>query len=195
MIKIDGSWVEGYAFDMHIIKSIYLGKNELGNHCYDTKRTPMGECLFKLKYGQYKKIINVEDIIKKIFSLLLESDFFKEFIDKMDIIIPTPPSNSRRRLQPTFLIARKIARLFNKEFYSGVLESKNKSQLKNILYTKRFEKLKDTIVLKKDFDKEKKVLIIDDIIQSGSTLKTIVEVFKKNGYDKMYVFALTKTKR
>ena len=195
MIRIDGSWVEGYAFDMHTIKSIYLGKNESGYHRYENIRTPMGECLFKLKYRHHKKITSMEDIIQKILALLLESDFFKRFIDKMDVIIPAPPSNNRRKLQPTFLVAKHIAKFFGKEFCYEVLEFKNRHQLKNILYTKRYEKLKDTIAIKTDFDKDKKILIMDDIIQSGSTLKSIVETFKKNGYNEMYVFTLTKTKR
>jgi len=194
MIKIDGSWIEGYAFDMHTIKSVYLGRNEFGYDRYKTTRNPMGECLFKLKYRQQKRVINVGEIIQEIISLLSKNDFFKEFINKIEAIIPTPHSNTRRILQPTFFIAKSIAKSFNKEFYPGVLESRNQKQLKYVLHNRRFENLRNMIILKKNFDKNKKILILDDIIQSGATLKTIVETFKENGYNDVYVFALTKTK-
>lgn len=36
MIKIEGSWEKGYAFDIHTISSVFTGDNEFGHPTFDT---------------------------------------------------------------------------------------------------------------------------------------------------------------
>jgi hypothetical protein len=49
--RIDGNWHSGIALDVHTISSTHLGVNEAGQHAYDTKRSELGELLYRLKYG------------------------------------------------------------------------------------------------------------------------------------------------
>lgn len=49
-IKIFGVWKEGYALDKHVERSIFIESDIYGNPQYDTERTEVGECLYRLKY-------------------------------------------------------------------------------------------------------------------------------------------------
>jgi len=46
-IKLDGNWKEGWALDLHTLSSILVDPDI---RKFDTKRTPIGEELFLLKY-------------------------------------------------------------------------------------------------------------------------------------------------
>ena len=89
MIKLNGNWMSGYAFDIHTLYSIYEGCNEYGHPNYATERTTMGEAVYKLKYrndkGQVFNIIN----------LLQKNQDFLSFIQDVDVIIPVPPTKKR----------------------------------------------------------------------------------------------------
>jgi predicted amidophosphoribosyltransferase len=115
MIDILGPWNKGYAFDIHTIRSEYMGENEYGHPLFNTIRSPMGQCLYELKFGQ--KFSAIEKIIK----LLLEDTNFNDFISSIDVILPVPPSNKYRRLQPVILVVQEIARIFKKELRQDIL--------------------------------------------------------------------------
>ena len=45
-----GPWTDGYALDIHKLSSTFLRNNQFGHPVYDTKRSPVGELLYQLKY-------------------------------------------------------------------------------------------------------------------------------------------------
>ncbi len=49
-MRIPCRWVDGYTLDYHTISSVYLGDDELGNPQFDTKRSEVGEFLYRLMY-------------------------------------------------------------------------------------------------------------------------------------------------
>jgi len=49
-VKLSGNWHEGFALDLHTISSEFLGYDEFGREVFDTKRSEMGELLYRLKY-------------------------------------------------------------------------------------------------------------------------------------------------
>ena len=65
---------------MHTESSIYLGVDEFGHDHYDTKRTEMGEYVYKLKYKSDLSVIPqiIEIIIKKI-KAIDDKDFYRWF--------------------------------------------------------------------------------------------------------------------
>jgi len=49
--KIGRGWrVEGYSLDKHIVSSVFIGEDEFGHPQFETKRTELGELLFRYKY-------------------------------------------------------------------------------------------------------------------------------------------------
>ncbi len=188
MIELKGNWKSGYAFDLHSLSSLYLGDNEYGRPTYDTKRTAMGDAVYKLKYQHDKQQV------LKIIDLLQNDSNFLAFIQNMDIILPIPPTINRD-FQPVIEIAKQIATIFQKSFLENILSSTNTQQMKNVPTEKKYKTISDTVMV--DFSKLNKslhYLIIDDLYDSGATLKAYVDKFVRNGYDKVSVFTLTKTR-
>jgi len=133
MIKLDGPWKEGYAFDIHTISSIFTGNNQFDHPTFDTTRSPMGQCLYELKYGQHLPVL---ETIKK---LLVESMELRSFISKIDIIVPVPPSNKYRQIQPVKVCAEKLAEIYKKEINFDILASTNKEELKSTPTEQKYE--------------------------------------------------------
>jgi predicted amidophosphoribosyltransferase len=177
MIDILGTWKKGYVFDIHTVGSEYKGENEYGHPIFNTIRSPMGQYLYELKYGQ--KII----IIEKIINLLLEDSNFIKLMNIIDIILPIPPSNKNRRLQPVILIAQEIAKLFKKEIRKDILASSNYEEIKNFDINEKYSKIKNSISIEGEINKSMNILIFDDIFDSGSTLMAVTNALKECGYE------------
>lgn len=85
--KIAGKWTSGYALDIHTISSTHLGLNEYGHDVFDTKRSELGELLYRLKYNSDKSAAT--EIVEAAFK------FVKPSVNKFDLIVPVPPSAAR----------------------------------------------------------------------------------------------------
>jgi hypothetical protein len=55
--KIQGRWRDGYSLYLHTLSSTPIGYNEYGHMQFDTKRSELGELLYRLKYGADKAAI------------------------------------------------------------------------------------------------------------------------------------------
>jgi predicted amidophosphoribosyltransferase len=95
-MRIPGRWIEGYVLDYHTVSSSYVGDDEFGNPRFETKRTEMGELLYRFKYQEDNSVLG--EIIDEL------SSFFKLRNLRISMIIPTPPSRERIR-QPVFILA------------------------------------------------------------------------------------------
>ena len=101
-IEIKGNWEKGFALDLHILSSTYLGQNQYGCDQFDTMRTEIGQLVYELKYK------GNQSVLQKIIRMIQSS--FRSF-EKIDVIIPVPPSKRREyRLEP--LITENIFVLF-----------------------------------------------------------------------------------
>jgi predicted amidophosphoribosyltransferase len=104
-IKIPGRWKEGFALDYHTISSEYLGDDEFGHPIYDTKRTEIGELLYRLKYKSDNSVISeMVDILE---------GFLNSWKPPIEFIIPVPPTRMDRILQPVFVLAEELSKRIN----------------------------------------------------------------------------------
>lgn len=188
VIRLTGQWEEGYAIDRHTVYSIYLGENDYGHPIYDTKRTEIGELVYQFKYQKNKNIVNdIMELVKPV----LDQWRIEE---KVDIIIPIPPSDSSRNFQPVFLISKAIADYLNIPTSTQVLKKTKTEQLKNVSNDKKLDSIKNAIIKEKQFKRKVNILLIDDLYDSGATLNEAVNVLKKDkNVDEVYVLAMTKT--
>lgn len=182
-VRIYGTWDEGIVLDNHMLKSVFLGYDENGKEKFENTRTEIGELIYKLKYQKDKtclpKIIN---LIKYV----LDKWKLKE---KIDVVIPVPPSNKNREYQPVFEIASEIAKYLSKECKVDILSKESNLQVKDgynisgmIRQIKKLEQLSN-------------VLIIDDLYSTGATLNEVCKVLRKDSNVKnIYCLAMTKTK-
>jgi competence protein ComFC len=184
--KLHGPWDNGYALDVHVLQSVYLGDNEFGHAQFATTRSPVGQLLFQLKYrNDHAAVGQLVDAI-----LLFLGNTWQPPIDA---IVPVPPSVIRTN-QPVVMIAQTLANRINTILCSScVTKVKQTAQLKNIFeYDKRAEALKDAFAVAEDQTSGKNLLLFDDLHGSGATVGAIAQILKKVGKAKaVYLLTLT----
>ncbi|MEW5801110.1 MAG: ComF family protein [bacterium] len=187
-IEIHGNWKKGYALDLHTQSSEYLGVDETGRDRFDTTRTKIGELVYRLKYRSDLTVI--PDIINYILEI--------KGIQKAGCIIPVPPSNINRQLQPVFVVGHELSKETRVPFFQdAILKTKSTPQLKEIEDLSERERiLADAFEINKNYNfSGMNVLVIDDLYRSGTTLKVITSIlYNKARVKNVYVIALTKTR-
>ena len=189
MISLEGPWVQGFAFDVHTLDSIPDGVYSNGRTRFNTTRSQMGELVYQIKYNH--NLALVDDVLR----ILQSSMDFQKYIKNIDAFLIVPPSNRFRPFQPVFEIAKRMADLFDKPFLFNVLETTNVEQIKNIDANDKYSKIRNSLMVHKQFlATDKNYLIVDDVFDSGSTLRAYVDALKENGYSNIFIFTLTKTR-
>jgi Predicted amidophosphoribosyltransferases len=187
--EIKGNWKKGFALDLHTESSAYLGLDEFGHDRFKTKRTEIGEYVYKLKY-QFDL-----SVLPKIVSFITSKI---SNIHKVDFIIPVPPSNASRKVQPVFEVAYALGKDVKVSVLpDAVIKTKPTPELKNVSDPAERDKILSnafSISSKYNFG-SKNILLIDDLFRSGATFRSITRVLYDQGKAKnVFVVALTKTR-
>ena len=186
--KIDGPWADGRVLDLHSTGSEFLGYDEYGHEQFDTRRTEVGDLLYRLKYR------NDPSALEEIGAVA--EKFIRSWRINFDVIVPAPPTRTRR-VQPLHQIADELSRRFNVPVVKAV--SKNATgaaELKNLReFHEREAVLKGALTVNGRAIAGKRVLLVDDLIRSGATLGAVAVALGNAGAAIIFAFALTKTRR
>ena len=179
-------WVEGYVLDYHTVSSTPTGDPY---YRFDTKRTELGELLFRLKYraGGSDVLADIVDTAEQ---------FVGGWKPPIDCVVPAPPSLTRKT-QPAVEVARGLAaRLRIPVLEDAIVKVKTTPQMKNIDdWSERQRVLAEAVQAGQNDVKGKSILLFDDLIESGSTLRRAAEVLLKDcGAGALYALVLTRTK-
>jgi competence protein ComFC len=186
-MRIPGRWREGFALDYQTVDSTFLGYDEFGHPVFDTKRTELGELLYRLKYKRESSAVN--DLADTA------AGFIRSWISGLQLIVRVPPSKSERTQQPVLILAQAIGeRLETPVGLDAVVRVKNLPELKNVYdYDTRLRLLQGAHAVSADLTKGKKVLLFDDLYRSGATMNSVTEILYDQGRA-AEVFALTITR-
>lgn len=188
-IELKGNWKKGFALDLHTESSTYLGPDEFGHDRFTTKRTEIGELVYRLKYQADISIL--PKIVSTIISRISN-------INTVDFIIPVPPSNPSRRFQPVLEVAYALGKSVKVSVIpDAVIKTKKTPELKNVSDLAEREKiLSDAFSISSKYNlSSKTVLLIDDLYRSGATLRSITKAICDQGKAKnVFVITLTKTR-
>lgn len=121
--------------------------------------------------------------------------FVREWKPTVECLVPAPPS-LQRKSQPVVEIARELARYLDLTVCEGaVVKAQTTPQMKNIPVWERLETLMDAIQAGQEQVQGKSLLLFDDLIESGSTLRRTAEVLLKDrGAASVYALVLTRTR-
>ena len=159
---------------------------------FDTKRPPVGQLLYELKYGRAQTTAQKREIAEHL------ADTAAHFVQHnwrlvIDAIVPVTPSNVRA-LQPVMVVAEALAARLGVPVCTACLTKvKQTPQLKDITdYDKRVEALKDAFTVDPNLTAGKSLLLFDDLHGSGATVRHVVEVLRNPGRAKaVYLLTLT----
>jgi len=143
--KISGNWSEGFALDVHTTSSEFMGHDEFGHPVFDTKRSEIGELLYRLKFKADKSVL--DEILETVINFLNNT---WKISNTLDCVIPVPPSNIAREFQPVMEIAEKTGNNLGVPVYKDLLvTTKGTPELKNVYdYQRRLEILQDAFTIK-----------------------------------------------
>ena len=183
--KLQGPWDGGYALDIHIVSSSFLGYDGAGHARFDSVRSPIGELLYRLKYQSDRAA--VEPLAETA------ATFLRTRRKVIDAIVPVPPSNVRA-IQPVKLIVNAMSERLQIPVCTSCLSKIRKTpQLKDISeYHKRVEALEGAFSVSPEHTKGKRLLLFDDLYGSGATVSAITELLKGPGEAaELYLLTLT----
>jgi competence protein ComFC len=185
-MKIPGRWRDGYALDHHTVSSTYLGDDEFGHAQFETKRSEVGELLYRLKYKSDASA--VASIVETV------AAFIASWKPGVDMIVPVPPSRPRAS-QPVLVLADALAKRRNLPCApSCVTRTGDVPELKNVYdYNERTRLLAGAHSVDKAQAQGRKILLFDDLFRSGATMNAITAALYDDG-GAADVFALTITK-
>jgi len=182
-----GSWNDGFALDRHTVNSIPTSDP----YRWDTTYTELGQLVYELKYrnnwGALQSIVDTaEDFIRSGW----------EGLPPLDLIVPAPPSFAARGAQPVVEIARELARGLGIALCeNAVTKTRVTPQMKNVYnWAQRRQTLREAIQKGPANVQGKRMLVFDDLIQSGATLGRVTDVLQGAGASEVYALALTRTK-
>jgi Predicted amidophosphoribosyltransferases len=187
--RIPGNWTEGFALDFHTLSSQYIGDDEYRHPQFDTKRSDVGELLYRLKYGKDKSVLG--EIIVTV------SQFIKSKNWPVDFIVCVPPSRKGRQFQPVTPIAIGIGKALGIDVcVDTVVKVKDTPELKNIFdFEERMRILKNAFEIRNPVVAGHNVLLFDDLYRSGATLNAISGLLQQEGKVRnLYVLTLTMTR-
>jgi len=187
-MRIPGRWRAGYVLDYHTLSSVYLGDDEYGHPMFDTKRSEVGELLYRLKYRLDKGAL--DEIVE------VASRFVQDWNPRLTILVPVPPSRARVE-QPVHLIAERLGTTIGIPVrWDGVKRVKDIPELKNVYaYDERLHLLDGAHEIEGSVVKDQEVLLFDDLYRSGATMNAITAaLYDKGAVEDVYALALTRTR-
>lgn len=187
-MRIPGRWREGYVLDYHTLGSTYLGDDEYGHPMFDTKRSDVGELLYRLKYRSDSAVL--EELVDAA------ARFVQSWNPGVTILVPVPPSRARPQ-QPVHLIAEALGRKIGIPVDArGVARVKEITELKNVYaYDDRLRLLEGAHTVEASVVRGQRVLLFDDLYRSGATMNAITAaLYDEGAVADVYALALTKSR-
>jgi len=158
------------------------------SHLLETKRTELGELVYHLKYGGQKDGARV--------IAAAASEFVRgRWGEGVDVVVPAPPSAARSS-QPLIQIASELADALDLPLITNALsKTKATAQMKNVDAQDRDALLQEAIQKGPGNVVGRRVLLIDDVTESGATLRRSAEVLLADaGALSVHALVITRTK-
>ncbi len=176
----------------------------IGNNKEEIENKNFDELIYMFKYeGQIRKLIldykfNEKSYIYLTFvNFLLKNKKIFEKIKNYDTIIPVPISKKRNKTRgynQSLLIAKEIAQQTNLELVNNCLiKTKNIIEQSKLNKEDRTKNIQGVYELKnKKMIENKKILLIDDIYTTGSTVNECSKILRKGNPSKIGILVLAK---
>ena len=172
---LKGNWHTGFALDFH---SGFKGA--------DWNRSSIGDLAYRLKYKSDASTLPA--LVKHTQELFSAHPEMKQF----DIIIPVP-SSTQREFDPVPEFCRALAVALNKSVLACLVKARmTKKQKEMHTLPQKRNNVADAFRLNNDIT-GMKILVVDDLYDSGATLEEITKLLLKHKAARINVLTLTRT--
>ncbi len=177
--EIKGKFDKGYALDFN--------SNFFGDHW---ERTPIGELTYQFKYNGKRELADI--LADKVIDFLEDHPDFAS----VDFLLPTPPSIRDREYDPMTELAEMIHNKSDIPLMNKVVEKIRDTQpmkdMQNMI--QKANNIKGAFrVIDPVKIEGRRILIIDDLYDSGATVDEFTRTLKRASAKGVYVLTLTKT--
>lgn len=138
-------------------------------------------------------------LIKKLASFLLRFGFEKQ-ISNFDLMVAVPMHEHKlrqRKFNQSVLLCDELNKTLNKEFYRDLLvKVRNTKPQVRLTQKQRKKNLKRAFLVKEKYReivKGKRVLLVDDVMTTGTTIESCAKELKRRGARTVGVLALART--
>lgn len=170
-------WDEGCALDIYTKSS---EPNGYGG--WNSTRSELGQVVHDIKYAG----ADIMNAIDQLATPMAEFIRWKDWDNKIDVILPVPPS-TQRRIQPVPKLAEKVGELLNTSVdLNYIRKIQNTEPMKNLKgagFETKVDALKDAFDLGNNplLYRNKNIILIDDTFGSGATLHVLANLLKEKG--------------
>lgn len=172
---IKGTWSAGFALDFH---SCYKGA--------DWNRSGIGDLVYRLKYESDASVL--PKLIEQVRSLFAAHPEMSQF----DLIVPVP-SSTPREFSPVHEFCKALAGAINKPVQPCVFKTRQtKPQKEMHTLPQKRDNVAGAFALDGDVN-GKRILLVDDLFDSGATLEEITNILLKSKAARVTVLTLTRT--
>ncbi len=143
-----------------------------------------------LKYRYVEELADTLASLAKGF--LTENQIIEKFniTSENTFLVPVPLHKTRqgqRGFNQSELISRKLSEHYNLQTKDLLHRNKNTASQINLKRTERQENIRDAFEIgKENFDTNKKIILIDDVVTTGSTLNECAKILNSSGFNEIY---------
>lgn len=183
-VQIFGEWDMGWALDFH--NAVPVAPDE---PCFRLPRTKLGEFLYRLKF---EKDLDAADAIVE--NLVRFWQWVPEEVHEIAAIIPVPPGNEHRELQPVKILAHMFSeRIGVRVADDYIFKLRSVPEIKKISsFQLRREAVRGAFSVVDTRFEGASVLLFDDLVRSGATMGELARLLREKG-KVAEVFALAVT--
>ncbi len=155
----------------------------------EDNRTEIGDLEYEAKYSECEiSIKKLEDIIV---SFINNTSVYDEAT-----LICSVPSSVKEKLNLPQKLCKNISERINKIDISSNIEWKNsKPKIKELDLDEKLDALQQTDLLVNFDVKNKNIILVDDLYQSGLTMQFVAMKLKENGARKIFGISIVKSRR
>jgi ATP-dependent DNA helicase RecQ len=170
-----GSWDAGWALDFH---SRFTGA--------DWDRSQIGELAFRFKYRQDRTVLPT--LVEHLLALCTAHPRLTD----VDALVPVPPSKPRA-FDPVRVLADALGTRLDQPVWPVLAKTRPSAPQKELrTLAQKKANVAGAFVLQSQV-RGKRLLVLDDLYDSGATLEEVTRVLRRGGAARVYVLTLTRT--
>lgn len=147
--------------------------------------SPIDRLIWQFKYNEklYFADIFSDMFVEKYLTNFSDTDF-------ITFVPSTDKSLKERGYNQSFILADRLSQKLKVGVVKTAIKTKETPRQATLNYTERLKNLEGAFNLEKVDFKDKNVLLVDDVLTTGTTADLLAKLYKKKGANKVYVLTV-----